>query len=124
MDTTQLISSVIIAVIALLAKEVILWLLKLINPIIKKVAKTLAVTIISWTNRYFRILIDILELLFFSFIIRNALSDPSPITKSIIFNISFLTAMLVYWFFELLADINKELKKKQLAEQNAQPDSQ
>ena len=112
MDKSQLINSVIIAVIALLAKEVILWLLAVIRPKIKKTIPILIPTTINCLNKYWKIFVDIVLLLIFAFITRDLLSSAEPLSRSNIFTISFAAAWLVYWLTQLQADVIEQLKER------------
>jgi hypothetical protein len=112
MDKIQLINSVIIAVIALLSKEVILWLVKLINPIIKRLIRTLRPTVINVIIRYWRIFIDFCVLVLISFMIRPLLSSVILPSRSEVFLIAFWTAWLVYWLAQFQTDLSQKLNEK------------
>ena len=122
MDTTQLVYSVIIAVIALLSKEIILWLMRLSHPIIRKLIKPLRPTVVNCIARYWRILIDLCVLVLISFMIRPVLSSATSASRSEIFQIAFWTAWLVYWLAQLLTDIIQKMNKQNHTQQNIQPD--
>jgi hypothetical protein len=124
MDKTQLINNVIIAVIALLSKEVILWLVKLINPIIKGLIKTLSPTVINVTIKYWRIFIDLFVLALISFMIRPLLSSVISPSRTEVFLIAFWTAWLVYWLAQFQTDLIQKLNKKKNTQQVNQGDGE
>jgi len=107
MDKTQIITIIITAVITAVIKEIISAILRRIPSVTQKFKTSLTLTIKRIIRKYWRVLFDILGMMFVIAMLRYWVRQFPTVSHGSVFIIAYLAAWLVYWNVELIRDIRK-----------------